>query len=293
MVSERLRERYRSTSGPVAFLDESYNLDPDDPAGAGVFYVMTATVVDRSVMDQLRTDLDRTAGHRLWHTTDALLQGSAGHRATLAMLRVVAASNPNVTFLVHHQKVTPDADTAGGWNDGDQAREECFRGLAARLSRQVLPTSPDPVNLMVLDKRKYQNQQRFDEQIVKRIRATKIGHRNLQLVQAQPSEEPLLYLPDLVAAAYRRGAITHTSNHTDAALLNTIRTKVGLVSPRAQDGGRMMTDEQMRALRRVIDATSPSFRPRPAARRVLPPPAARPYRPGPGLPGRGRDGLGR
>ncbi|GAA1095717.1 hypothetical protein [Tsukamurella spumae] len=288
MVTERLRERYRSTTGPVAFLDESYQLDPSEPEG--LYYIMTATVVARNVMDRLRTDLDRTAGHRLWHTTEALLQGSAGHKATLAMLRVVAAT-PNVTFLVHHQKVTPDA--TGGWNDGGQAREECFRGLAARLSRQVLPTTPDPVNLMVLDKRKYQNQQRFDEQIVKRIRATKIGHRNLQLVQAQPSEEPLLYLPDLVAAAYRRGAITHTNNHTDAALLNTIRTKVGLVSPRAQDGARMMTDDQMRALRRVIDATSASFRPRPAASRVLPPPDARPYRPDPGLPGRGRDGLGR
>ena len=183
LVSDRLQDKYRLTSGPVAYIDESYYLESeDDPAGTGPFYIMTATVVDRSVMDRLRTDLDRTAGHRLWHTTDALVQGAAGHRATLAMLRIVAGT-PNVTFLVHHQKVT--TDEAGGWNDGGQAREECFRGLAARLSQQVLPTSPDPVNLMVLDKRKYQNQQRFDEQIVKRIRSQKIGHRNLQLVQAQ------------------------------------------------------------------------------------------------------------
>ena len=54
-------EAYRRISGPVAYLDESYQAPNIDVTTSNTFYVFTAVVVQPEAMEDLRAGLEKIA----------------------------------------------------------------------------------------------------------------------------------------------------------------------------------------------------------------------------------------
>lgn len=71
---------------PVAFLDETYNVDP---AHRPSYYVMVAVVVQSREMSALRSDLVNRAGASYWRTTEAL-RTELGRERTVELLEYLS-----------------------------------------------------------------------------------------------------------------------------------------------------------------------------------------------------------
>jgi hypothetical protein len=76
LTDRPLAEPYRTTTGPVAFIDESYRepLHTDERP----FYSMSAVIVGRDQGALVRDVLMDIPGSRCWHTTEAY-RTPAGH----------------------------------------------------------------------------------------------------------------------------------------------------------------------------------------------------------------------
>lgn len=62
-------DAYQRTTGPVAFLDESYQASDGVTAHRDTFYVFTAVIVELDAMDELRVGTEDIAGGTYRHTT--------------------------------------------------------------------------------------------------------------------------------------------------------------------------------------------------------------------------------
>ncbi|NLE81840.1 MAG: hypothetical protein GX610_20120 [Rhodococcus sp.] len=214
-----LAEAYRRSRGPVAYLDESYQVpDPNNP-GAKTFYLFSAVVVERDAMAELRVGLRRIAGSTWWHTT-AALQHAEGQRRTRDMLSFLA-DGFEACVIAHRIPVSVHDHTA------EEARRACYRGLATDLTTEI-PGEWAPVELIVLEERNTMNLRGKDKKNHNELVAEKLIPRNARLLQTSPGIERLLWLPDLVSAAYRR-TITHR-DHT-RTLFDLISQQVRFVQP--------------------------------------------------------------
>lgn len=185
----------RSQGGSVAFLDETYELDH-----GSTFYIMTAIVVRKHVLADLRKELTSQIPGNYWHTTESLTTSDGRRRAQHLSDWLGNHRGGQVCIVAQHHQVH---------GDGEQARAECLRGLATVLQRGDRLLA-EPVRLLVMERRKYRQQQHSDDAVIKDLRA-KTNDRHLGFIQATPAAEPLLWLPDLAAMALRR-RITHRDN---------------------------------------------------------------------------------
>ncbi len=190
-----LAEAYaRTPGGYVAFLDESFELDVDRQT----FYLLAAVVAHRDDLDGLREGLRHEVGANYWHTTESILTDE-GQKVAVRIASFLGDEGGAETCIV---SCTMPVNT-----DGDAARRTCFEQLAAALCHGIDPL-PGPVHLMVLEQRQTRHERSFDEKVVKELRVNSVICRRCQLKQASPRDEPLLWLPDLVASAVRR-KMTH------------------------------------------------------------------------------------
>lgn len=207
-----LAEAYARTPGEyVAFLDESFELDGDRPT----FYLLAAVVAHRDDLDDLRDGLRDEVGSDFWHTTESLLT-EEGRKTAVQVSTYLGAEGGSEICIVSCKKPIE--------TDGDTARRECFEQLGTALCQGIDPL-PGSVHLMVLEQRETRHERSFDEKIVKDLRSDQKICRRCQLKQASPRDEPLLWLPDLVAAAVRR-----EMTHRETELLEPIDRIVTVLS---------------------------------------------------------------
>ncbi|GAC85223.1 hypothetical protein GP2_031_00350 [Gordonia paraffinivorans NBRC 108238] len=213
-----LAEAYRGTKNPVAYLDESYQAPDPITAHRSTFYLFTAVIVAHESMDELRDGLRQIADSNWWHTTDAL-QEPRGLAATKDMLDFLAEGGE--TCVVAHQVPVDSSD-----HDAEEARRACYRALGTELAAGK-PGGWDPVELFVLEKRNQSNFRNKDAKNHKELVREQAIPRHTRLLQTSPSIERLLWLPDLVSAAYRR-----TITHSDASseLFEIVKQRVHFIN---------------------------------------------------------------
>ena len=180
---------------------------------------MTAIVVRKQVLAGLRKELIDQVPGGYWHTTESLTSEDGRQRGQRLSGWLGEHAGGQVCVVAQHQQVR---------GDGEQARAECLRGLATVLYRGDRSLA-EPVRLLVMERRKFRQQQHSDDAVIKDLRA-KVNDRHLGFVQASPASEPLLWLPDLAATALRR-RITHRDNTLWKPLESLART----INPVAAD----------------------------------------------------------
>lgn len=196
-------DAYRRTKGPVAFLDESYQAPDPVAAHEQTFYVFTAVIVEVDAMDELRKGIETIAESTYWHTTEAL-QKPDGVDQTRDMLEFLADGD-EACVIAHQAPVDKDDD------DAQRARTACYRRLAVALSAGR-DDAWVPTDLLVLEERNQSNFRNKDAADHRALLSEGAVPRHTRLLQTSPRHEHLLWLPDLVSAAYRR-TLTHT-DHT-------------------------------------------------------------------------------
>lgn len=190
-----LKSHYeRSADSPVAYLDETYSLQP----GRRRFYVMAAVVVLPHDLDPLRNELDELVPDGWWHTTDALRQGGGRDRAR-ELLGTFRA--PDETCVIVDKIEVAQRD-----KEGFEAREAVLRRLLTTLDSPP-PDAHAPVRLVITEEQREARKNNWDRSVRKALIAEQAISSQLQMVHASPGSEHLLWLPDLACSAYRQKTV--------------------------------------------------------------------------------------
>lgn len=192
---DRLRAVYADTRGPVAFLDESYRAARSD-SSERPFYTIAAVVVDREQAATIRSAFTDIHGSLFWHTTD-FYKDQLGRQYIHEMLDYLASSDMFTVITVQSEiKVGDDKQM-------NFARAECLSVLSSELTRGG---GENAVRLMVMDsrERKVPGGDKFDQDVVHRLRIGGLIDRAVRLEHSGPGIEPLLWAPDVAGWSYRR-----------------------------------------------------------------------------------------
>lgn len=185
----------RARGGYIAFLDETFQLDDSDVARRTEFYMLSAVVVHRDDLEDLREGLRKVVGGNFWHTSDEL-KTPEGHARALRVAEFLGDPHGNEVGIVAIK--TPVAK-----GRGDAARAACFRQVGRTLCAGGTPLVDEGVHLMILEQRRMQRNRSYDASIVKDLRKEGALCRHCHMIQASPNDEHLLWLPDLVSSAVR------------------------------------------------------------------------------------------
>lgn len=189
-----LAELYRTTTGPVAFIDESYRepLHTDERP----FYSMSAVIVGRDQGALVRDVLMDIPGSTYWHTTEAY-RTPAGKRVIREMIDYIAgAAEYNiVTVQTQIRRDDPAMKTA---------RHECLGALTKELTRG---SGANAVRLLVVESRNARSHpggDADDARVIKQLRSAGTVDRHVHVHHTSPAKEPLLWAADLSVWAFRR-----------------------------------------------------------------------------------------
>lgn len=188
-----LKNHYeRVGAGPVAYVDETYHVEPD---GRRRFYVMAAVVVLQPDRDPLRIELDDLVPDGWWHTTDHLRteEGRRHARTLLQTFRV-----PDETCVI-----VDKVSIAASDKDGLQARGAVLGRLLTAIHSAEHGVHP-PVNLAIIEEQRVARINNFDRTVRKSLIDAKAITESMTLLAISPGSEHLLWLPDLVCSAYRQ-----------------------------------------------------------------------------------------
>lgn len=121
---EKLRTIYSTTSGPVAYIDESYR---QPGRGERPFYTMSAAIIGRAEAALVRDVLTDISGSMYWHTTEAY-RSQAGQQSIREMMDYLSRA-------VGLNIITVQADIRrGDDNQMSYARNECLSALAKEVT---------------------------------------------------------------------------------------------------------------------------------------------------------------
>ena len=194
LTDRSLAELYRTTSGPVAFIDESYRepLHSDERP----FYSMSAVIVGRDQGALVRDVLMDIPGSTYWHTTEAY-RTPAGKRVIREMIDYIAgAAEYNiVTVQTQIRRDDPAMKTA---------RHECLGALTKELTRG---SGTNAVRLLVIESRNARSHpggDADDARVIKQLRSAGTVDRHVHVHHTSPAKEPLLWAADLSVWAFRR-----------------------------------------------------------------------------------------
>ncbi|MFE5837292.1 hypothetical protein [Arthrobacter sp. NPDC056493] len=189
-----MAELYRTTTGPVAFIDESYRepLHTDERP----FYSMSAVIVGRDQGALVRDVLMDIPGSRYWHTTEAY-RTPAGKRVIKEMIDYIAgAADFNiVTVQTQIRRDDPGMITA---------RHECLGALTKELTRG---SGVNAVRLLVAESRNakvHPGGDADDTRVIRQLRSAGSIDRAVHVHHTSPGKEPLLWAADLSVWAFRR-----------------------------------------------------------------------------------------
>ncbi|WP_144018651.1 DUF3800 domain-containing protein [Demequina sp. NBRC 110051] len=193
-ASPALADFYRRhAASPVAFIDESYSVDPRFDTR---FYVMSAVIVQPTERDALRTSLRALTATSFWHTTDQLrtAEGRARVREVLACL---ADPQGSEICVLSHVAAVETGDT-----NGEDARARAFRALLTWCSDDACPAGA--TTAFVMERRRLREEANTDAATKARALREGLIPSRTGLIQVSPSDENLLWFADAVCSAYRQ-----------------------------------------------------------------------------------------
>lgn len=183
-MDTQLQQLYHQSTGAVAFLDESYDL-----RAGQLFYILATAVVTVPELDASRTALAE------------YYSGETMHAAPMYQARAIASLRGGIALAARQHDgldVVALAPIAEDDPRGEQARRRCIEHIAPLLN------SEDGVSLFVIDRHKVPADNERDRHTFRDMRRAGLLERHTVEHHTQPSNEPLLGLPDLLAWAYRQ-----------------------------------------------------------------------------------------
>lgn len=176
------------------YLDESYSV-PDEYE-KGSFYILAAVKLSYGDLEGTRKALRDIAEKDHWHTTDEL-RTSDGKERTVEMLEQFDSWGDEHLISV-------EAPLQSG-NDLEKARGDCLRALVKHVYGE---TRDDHPTGLIFEKRLRKIDDDRDRRLVKKLRQEGLFPREAGVAWVSPSDERLLWAPDITCMAYRR-QITH------------------------------------------------------------------------------------
>ncbi|MDO5668852.1 MAG: hypothetical protein Q4G50_02490 [Corynebacterium sp.] len=184
----------------VAYLDETFDStrpsDDEKRGEAPGFYTMRAAIYRGREITDVREDLRGIVGSSHWHSTDAV-QTPEG-REIFTRLLDYFHDHDDVSLLVTQVPLESTHE-----NQRLEARSNCLRHLVSQLSDGV-----KDLRAVIFERSNKGANDNRDRRDFKELRASKRIPTYIQHLHASPSDENLLWAPDIVAFAYRRG-LTH------------------------------------------------------------------------------------
>ena len=196
---------YRSMPqhGYALYIDETYNRQGDDKRPP--YYIIGGALIQAKHLAATRKDLREIVDGDYWHTTEAL-QTANGRKTAKQLLQYCA--DVDDTYLISHQASIKQGTT-------EQARRSCMKALLRRC-QQDFPM----LKVVVVEARQTNRDNNIDRITLRELKKEENFPQATPLLAVSPAEELLLWLPDLVAMAYRR-QLTHadeTSRYYDKYL---------------------------------------------------------------------------
>lgn len=190
-----LREMYGKLANhhTVIFLDESYREPVQQSEEEEGYYIIAGSILKKDNLEGTRLQLQEIVGDNYFHTTKAL-QTANGTKTVQSLLQQCQEWNDNHILVINTQ-LTPGCNI-------EHARQQCLRRLIVDLKTDT--------RAIVFEKRQHSKENNSDEALIKTLRQAKALSDQTRTMWVSPSDEKLLWLPDLVAMAYRR-TITHTN----------------------------------------------------------------------------------
>ncbi|WP_315185760.1 DUF3800 domain-containing protein [Corynebacterium durum] len=196
---------YRSMPqhGYALYIDETYNRQGDDKRPP--YYIIGGALIQAKHLDATRKDLREIVDGDYWHTTEAL-QTANGRKTAKQLLQYCA--DVDDTYFISHQASIKQGTM-------EQARRSCMKALLRRC-QQDFPM----LKVVVVEARQTNRDNNIDRITLRELKKEENFPQATPLLAVSPAEELLLWLPDLVAMAYRR-QLTHadeTSRYYDKYL---------------------------------------------------------------------------
>ena len=184
---------YRSMPqhGYALYIDETYNKQGDDKRPP--YYIIGGALIQAKHLDATRKDLREIVDGDYWHATEAL-QTANGRKITEQLLQYCADFDD--TYFISHQASIKQGTM-------EQARRSCMKALLRRC-QQEFPM----LRTIVVERRQTSREDDMDRATLREIKKEGNFPQATPLLAVSPAEELLLWLPDLVAMAYRR-QLTH------------------------------------------------------------------------------------
>jgi hypothetical protein len=179
-----LQSLYRGTSGAVAFIDESFDLDPEHS-----FYILAAAIVDSADLGATRESLLSFYGGNSIHASPMFARGEV--QSLRQAIDLVAVQHDGLDIVIQRQ-IDP------GDIDGRIARASCVKLILAKLHDEF------GCLLFVLDASYSGAGNAADLATTSQLRHTGLLSRETQVIHTYPRLEPLLGMPDVAAWAFRQ-----------------------------------------------------------------------------------------
>lgn len=187
---------YRDAADNDTFLyiDESYSI-PDEYE-KGSFYILSAVKLRYADLDGTRESLRAIADSDRWHTTEEL-RTSDGKKRTVEMLEQLHSWGDE--HFISVEIPLPNGD------DHEKGRGDCLRALVEHSYRGAKDDYPSG---LIFEKRLKKSDDDRDRHLIKALRAEGLLPKEAGTAWVSPSDEQLLWAPDITCMSYRR-QITH------------------------------------------------------------------------------------
>jgi hypothetical protein len=179
-----LEALYRGSTGMVAFIDESFNLE----RGLS-YYILAIAVIEVEDLTETRGTLEGFYGGQSLHASPMFANGE--FHSLRQAVTLVAAQHDGLDIVVQRQIDPRD-------KDGLTARALCLGFALEKLQDEF------GCRLFVLDSSNSRVANTRDLDLASRLRQSSRIRRETQVIHTYPRLEPLLGMPDVAAWAYRQ-----------------------------------------------------------------------------------------
>jgi hypothetical protein len=178
-----LEALYRGSTGMVAFIDESFNLEQGRS-----YYILATATVETNDLKETRHALEQFYGGQSLHASPMFANGE--FHSLLQAVNLVAAQHDGLDIVVQRQIDPRDKDRL-------IAQALCLASALEKLQDEF------GCRLFVLDSSNSRVANTGDLDLASRLRQSGRIRRETQVIHTYPRLEPLLGMPDIAAAAYR------------------------------------------------------------------------------------------
>jgi hypothetical protein len=178
-----LEALYRGSTGMVAFIDESFNLEQGRS-----YYILATATVETNDLKETRHALEQFYGGQSLHASPMFANGE--FHSLLKAVNLVAAQHDGLDIVVQRQIDPRDKDRL-------IAQALCLASALEKLQDEF------GCRLFVLDSSNSRVANTGDLDLASRLRQSGRIRRETQVIHTYPRLEPLLGMPDIAAAAYR------------------------------------------------------------------------------------------